>query len=125
MYDLIEAVSADRVEADIRRLAGFGTRHTLSDTESETRGIGAARRWIHAEFNVISDACGGCLEVSYLSSVIPGEEGSRIPVDTEVVNVLATIRGASEPNRFVIMFGRHRQPHLRFEQLHGRLSRRQ
>lgn len=105
MYDLLEAVSADRIESDIRRLAGFGTRHTLSETESETRGIGAARRWIHAEFSVISDACGGCLEVSYQRTVIPGREGSRIPVDTEVVNVLATLRGASEPNRIVIMSG--------------------
>lgn len=105
MYDLIEAVSAERIESDIRTLVGFGTRHTLSETESETRGIGAARRWIHAEFTLISDACGGCLEVSYQRTVVPGREGSRIPVDTEVVNVLATLRGASEPNRIVIMSG--------------------
>lgn len=105
MYDLIEAVSPDRIESDIRTLVGFGTRHTLSETESETRGIGAARRWIHAEFTLISDACGGCLEVSYQRTVVPGREGSRIPVDTEVVNVLATLRGTSEPNRIVIMSG--------------------
>ena len=105
MYDLLEAVSADRIESDIRTLVGFGTRHTLSETESETRGIGAARRWIHAEFTLISDACGGCLEISYQRTVVPGREGSRIPVDTEVVNVLATLRGAGEPNRIVIMSG--------------------
>ena len=105
IYELIESVSADRIEADIRTLVGFGTRHTLSDTESETRGIGAARRWIHAELTQISDACGGCLEVSYQRTVIPGREGSRIPVDTEVVNVLAAIRGATEPSRYVIMSG--------------------
>ena len=85
MYDLLEAVSADRIESDIRALVGFGTRHTLSETASETRGIGAARRWVHAEFTLISDACGGCLEVSYQRTVVPGREGSRIPVDTEVV----------------------------------------
>ena len=105
MYDLLKAVSAERIESDIRTLVSFGTRHTLSETESETRGIGAARRWIHAELTLISDACGGCLEVSYQRTVIPGEEGTRIPVDTEVVNVLATLRGASEPNRIVIMSG--------------------
>ncbi len=105
MYDLLKEVSAERIESDIRTLVDFGTRHTLSDTESETRGIGAARRWIHAEFTLISDACGGCLEVSYQRTVVPGREGSRIPVDTEVVNVLATIRGATEPNRYVIMSG--------------------
>ena len=46
IYDIIKAVSADRIEADITTLAAFGTRHTLSDTVSQTRGIGAARRWI-------------------------------------------------------------------------------
>ena len=48
LHDIVADVSADRVEADIRRLAGFGTRHTLSDTLSDTRGIGAARRWRRA-----------------------------------------------------------------------------
>lgn len=104
-YGLLEAVSAERIEADIRTLVGFGTRHTLSETESDTRGIGAARRWIHAEFTRISEACGGCLEVSFQRDVVPGREGSRIPVDTEVVNVLAVLRGASDPNRYVIMSG--------------------
>ncbi len=104
-YELLEAVSAERIEADIRTLAGFGTRHTLSETESDTRGIGAARRWIHAEFTRISEACGGCLEVSFQRTVVPGREGSRIPVDTEVVNVIARLPGASDPNRVVIMSG--------------------
>ena len=40
---LVDQVSADRIEADIRTLVGFGTRHSLSETESDTRGIGAAR----------------------------------------------------------------------------------
>ena len=69
LHDIVADVSADRVEADIRRLAGFGTRHTLSDTLSETRGIGAARRWIKARFDEISAACGGCLDVSYQTSL--------------------------------------------------------
>jgi hypothetical protein len=66
VHDHVAAVSADRIEADIRTLAGFGTRHTLSETESDTRGIGAARRWIFEEFEQISAACGGCLEVMYV-----------------------------------------------------------
>jgi hypothetical protein len=53
-------------------LAGFGTRNTYSDTLSDTRGIGAARRWIKAEFDRISAACGGCLEVYYQSSIVQG-----------------------------------------------------
>ena len=65
IYELIDAVSAERIERDIQTLVGFGTRHTLSDTVSDTRGIGAARRWIKTEFDRISAAAGGKLEVSY------------------------------------------------------------
>ena len=50
IYDIIDAVSANRIEKDIATLAGFGTRNTFSDTLSDTRGIGAARRWIKKEF---------------------------------------------------------------------------
>ena len=60
MLALKKAVNADRIKRDVVRLAGFGTRHTLSDTLSDVRGIGAARRWIEAEFQKISAACGGC-----------------------------------------------------------------
>lgn len=95
--------SADRIEADIRTLVGFGTRHTLSETTSDTRGIGAARRWIFAEFERISAACGGCLEVRYSSEVVSGLP--RIPEPTEVVSVIAIQRGTSDPGRYVLMAG--------------------
>jgi len=102
IYEIVEAASAERVEADIRTLAGFGTRNTMSDTLSETRGIGAARRWIKAEFDAISAACGGCLDVYYLGRVV---EGGRIPEPTNVVNVVAVMRGTVHPNRYVLMTG--------------------
>ena len=105
VFDIVGAVSAERIEADIRTLVGFGTRHTLSETESETRGIGAARRWINAEFDRISDACGGCLEVSFQRHRVAGDPDTRIRVDTEVVNVLAVLRGSTDPNRYLIMSG--------------------
>ncbi|WP_334078583.1 M28 family metallopeptidase [Microbulbifer sp. M83] len=96
-------VSAERIEKDIRTLVGFGTRHTLSETKSDTRGIGAARRWVHNEFQRISDACDGCLEVYYQSDFVEGEK--RIPERTEVVNVIAVQRGTVDPGRYVIMSG--------------------
>ena len=97
------APSAARIEADIRKLVSFGTRHTLSDTRSDTRGIGAARRWVFEEFQRISKDCGGCLEVRYVSGTIAGEK--RIPDPVEVVNVIAIQRGSSDPNRYVLMSG--------------------
>src|SRR5690606_20239420 len=88
---------------DIRTLAGFGTRNTLSDTVSTTRGIGAARRWIFDELNRVSEACGGCLEVSYHRTMQPAE--GRITRDVEIVNVVAILRGTEHPNRYVLMTG--------------------
>jgi len=105
IYDIAAAPSAERIEADVRTLAGFGTRHTLSDTLSDTRGIGAARRWIEAEFERISADCDGCLEVSTQRSLVPGGENARIPEDTWVVNVVAVLRGTVHPDRYVIMSG--------------------
>jgi len=103
LYNIATAPSADRIRDDIQTLADFGTRHTLSETESDTRGIGAARRWISAEFEKISKDCGGCLEVIYVSDTISGAR--RIPEPTEVVSVLAIQRGTTDPNRYVMMSG--------------------
>ncbi|HEY0310293.1 MAG TPA: M28 family peptidase, partial [Luteimonas sp.] len=97
------APSPARIEADIRTLVSFGTRHTLSDTTSPTRGIGAARRWIRAEFERISRDCGGCLELRDVRGVVSGEE--RIPGPSEVVSILAIQRGTADPGRYVIMSG--------------------
>lgn len=105
IYQIIQSVSTERIQNDITTLAGFGTRHTLSDTVSETRGIGAARRWIKAEFDKISASCGGCLEVFYQRNLVSKEENQRIPRDVWVVNVIAIQRGSKFPNRLVMMSG--------------------
>ncbi len=103
IYDIVAAISADQIEANITALVGFGTRHTLSDTLSDTRGIGAARRWIKSQFDQISAECGGCLEVLYVSEIYPPSR--RIPDPVNVVNVVAIQRGTTDPNRMVIMSG--------------------
>ena len=90
-HALAADVAAKRIENDIRKLVSFGTRHTLSETESDTRGIGAARRWVEQQFKNISRDCGGCLEVFTVGDVISGER--QIPEPTEVVNVVAIQRG--------------------------------
>ncbi|WP_445382511.1 M28 family metallopeptidase [Robiginitalea sp. IMCC43444] len=105
IYEIIEKVSADRIEKDITTLVGFGTRHTLSDTLSENRGIGAARRWIKKEFEKISADCGGCLEVFYQKNLVKAAENQRIPKDVWVVNVVAVQRGTDHPNRYIMMSG--------------------
>lgn len=105
VYDIINAVSAERIQKDVTTLVNFGTRHTLSDTISKTKGIGAARRWIKSEFEKISTTCGDCLEVTYHRDLVKKGENARIVKDVEVVNVVAIQRGTKYPDRYIIMSG--------------------
>lgn len=104
MYDIIEAVSANRIITDVENLANFGTRHTLSDTLSKTRGIGAARRWIKKSFIQISVDCGNCLDVFEQKNMFKAD-GRRLTRDVWINNIVAIQRGSIYPNRFVIMSG--------------------
>lgn len=104
VYDIVNNVSAERIKADITTLANFGTRHTLSDTISKTRGIGAARRWIKSEFDQISSKCNDCLDVFYQKDLVK-KDNRRIVHDVMVVNVVAVQKGTKYPNRYIIMSG--------------------
>jgi hypothetical protein len=104
-YDIIDKVDVDRIENDITILANFGTRHTLSDTVSNIRGIGAARRWIKSEFEMISSQCGGCLNVFYQKNYFTQKDGPRIIKPTWINNVVAIQKGERYPNRYIIMSG--------------------
>lgn len=105
IYDIIDNVSADRIKQDVKTLTEFGTRNTFSDTVSNTRGIGAARRWIKAEFETISKGCNNCLNVFYQKDFVSKEGNSRVPHDAWVVNVVAIQKGTKYPNRYIIMSG--------------------
>ena len=105
IYSLIKDVSSKRIESNIRTLANFGTRNTFSDTISNKRGIGAARRWIKSEFEKVSKDCSNCLEVFYQKDYVTTNDGERVPKDTWIVNVVAIQKGTKNSNRYVIMTG--------------------
>jgi hypothetical protein len=88
---IVGEISAKNIEAIIRKLVSFGTRHSLSDAQSETRGIGAARRWIKAEMERYAKESGGRLQVEFDSFIQPA--GGRVNKPTELVNVVATLPG--------------------------------
>ncbi len=88
---IVKEISAKNIEASIQKLVSFGTRHTFSDTKSETRGIGAARRWLHAEFARYAKDSGGRLQVALDEFLQPPDE--RNPELVQVVNVVATLPG--------------------------------
>jgi hypothetical protein len=105
LYDIIQSISTQRIEADIKTLANFGTRNTFSDTISNKRGIGAARRWIKSEFDKVSKDCNNCLDVFYQKDFVTTNDGERVPKDTWIVNVAAVQKGTKFPNRYIIMTG--------------------
>ena len=102
LHALASAPSEAELRATITALVGMGTRHTLSDTRSGTRGIGAARRWVKARFERIGRDCGGCLEVITPSQVFTGE---RAPKPVEVMDVVAIKRGNGDPDRVIVITG--------------------
>ncbi|HET9514743.1 MAG TPA: M20/M25/M40 family metallo-hydrolase [Gemmatimonadales bacterium] len=92
---LIESISAERLAATVQALEGFGTRNTLSDTVSSTRGIGAARRWIAAQFQQASPE----LQVTFDRHVVP--PAGRITREVVLQNVMAVLPGRS-PRRIYV-----------------------
>ncbi len=101
--EVASAVSASELKATITALVGFGTRHTLSDATSDTRGIGAARRWTAARFEAISKACGGCLTVVTPQDAFTGERTRKGGV--VVQDVIAVQRGTTDPDRVIVIAG--------------------
>jgi len=84
----IAEISAARIRETDSTLVSFGTRHTMSDTVSNVRGIGAARRYLYAKLSGYSKACGGCLRVEYDPALLEMRGHPDHPM-VNVVNVLA------------------------------------
>ncbi len=95
--EVVREISPKNIEATIRKLVSFGTRHTLSDASSETRGIGAARRWIQSEFERYSKDSGRRLQVTMDEFTQP--PGARNPLPAQLVNVVATLPGTQPESR--------------------------
>ncbi len=103
---LIGQLSAKQLEADVRGLVAFGTRHTLSDTQSKTRGIGAARNWVKAEMEKYSKAGGGRMTVE-MDTFTVKPDGRRINKPVLMANVLATLPGTDPTDTRIILVSGH------------------
>ncbi|GGV31826.1 M28 family metallopeptidase [Streptomyces spectabilis] len=102
---LLREIDHRRIEATVRRLAAFGTRHTLSDQDDPERGIGAARDWILARMREYARKSDGRMTVDLQSWVQP--PGPRIPAPTRISNVVATLRGTASPDRVYVVSGHY------------------
>jgi Zn-dependent M28 family amino/carboxypeptidase len=102
---MIREISAKNIEASIRKLVSFGTRNTLSEQDNPARGIGAARDWIFGEFQKISADCAGCLTVEKQTFLQP--KAPRVPEPTNLTNVVATLKGTTNPERVYVVSGHY------------------
>ena len=102
--EALAEISPARLRAMDSTLVAFGTRHTMSDTLSATRGIGAARRWIHAQLTQFALDCGGCLRVEYDTGSAVITRSPTRPLQ-HLVNVVAWLPGRDTSR--VIVIGGH------------------
>ncbi|MFD6289876.1 M20/M25/M40 family metallo-hydrolase [Streptomyces sp. NPDC060205] len=105
LRSLLREIDPARIEATVRTLVSFGTRHTLSAQDDPVRGIGAARDWILAQLRSYAATSGGRMTAELQSYV--QEPASRIPTATRITNVLATLRGAVTPERVYVVSGHY------------------
>ncbi len=105
IVQMLRQVSAKNIETTIQKLVSFGTRNTLSEQNNPARGIGAARDYLFAEFQKISADCGNCLTVEKQSFLQP--KAGRIPEPTTLTNVVATLKGTTNPERVYVVSGHY------------------
>ncbi|GAB4152891.1 MAG: M20/M25/M40 family metallo-hydrolase [Planctomycetota bacterium] len=104
--EALDAVNAARIEASVRALAGFGTRHVLSRTDSRTEGTGAARAWLKAQYEAIARETGGRLRVELQESLVPCRRRG-MPEKLGIVNVIATLPGTAKDGRTYVVGGHY------------------
>ncbi len=102
---LLREIDPRRIEATVRRLAAFGTRHTLSSQTDPVRGIGAARDWIFEQMTGYAATSGGRMTVQKQTFVQP--VASRIPAPTPITNLITTLRGDASEDRVYVITGHY------------------
>ena len=102
---MVDEVSNKNIEAIVRKLVSFKTRHTLSDTISKTEGIGAARNWIKAEYERYASASNGRMKVQFDAFIQP--QGRRLSKNTPMKNVLAILKGTDTADHRVYIVSGH------------------
>lgn len=94
---IVSEISAKNIEAIIRKLVSFGTRHTLSTQDDPNRGIGAAARWIKSEMDRYSQESGGRLQVANDEFIQPVTQ--RFPREAKLINIVATLPGTQPESK--------------------------
>src|SRR5262249_28908424 len=101
LQQLLSQINQNNLQATVQKLISFGTRHTLSSQTDQNRGIGAATAWVFGQLQTYAAASGGNMTVQKQTFTQPAS--SRIPVATNITNVIATLAGSASPNRYYVI----------------------
>ncbi|MDN4164131.1 M28 family metallopeptidase [Cytophagales bacterium LB-30] len=106
IHKMVAEVKAENLEKYVRQLASYGTRHSLSDTKSKTRGIGAAQQYVLSQFNEFAKASNGRMTASLDYYWVPADN-RRIPKDSKLANVMAVLKGTDPQDDRVFIISGH------------------
>lgn len=102
--DSLNSISAKEIEKTIRDLVSFENRNTNGETGSGERGVGAAREYLRKKMEAYAANSQGRMSVfeDWFEA-----SGPRMSKPLRVANVVATIRGKSDPDRIYIVGGHY------------------
>lgn len=103
---MVKAVSQDSLKSYISKMVAFGTRSTLSDTKSKTKGIGAARNWVVSKFNQFARQGDGRL-TAYLDTITITPDGKRVDKTIILGNAVAVLKGTDANDKRVYVVSGH------------------
>ncbi|MGN8057545.1 M28 family metallopeptidase [Pedobacter sp. 22163] len=103
---MVKAVNQDSLKSYISKMVSFGTRNTLSDIKSKTKGIGAARNWVVNKFNQFAKQGDGRL-TAYLDTITFKPDGKRVDQPTLLGNAVAILKGTDANDKRVYVVSGH------------------
>jgi hypothetical protein len=101
LQEILAQIDPVRIRCIIEKLVSYGTRHTMSSQTDPNRGIGAARDWLLSQYQEFAKASGGMMTVALDSYIQP--VASRISAPTNISNIVATLKGSSDPSRIYVV----------------------
>jgi Peptidase family M28 len=108
---IVSEISAEHIADIQKKLETFETRNIYSAVDDPTHGVGAAREWIASQFRSFSPR----LEVSFDKHRLVGKKENRLFKNVEIWNVVAVLKGTSEPERQVIVSAHYDTIHMVYE----------
>ena len=103
---MIKEISVDSLAQNLNKLVSFGTRATLSNQSSATKGIGAARAWILSRFNEYTKSSNGRLS-AFIDTTTYNADKRRVNRPIILGNVVATLKGTDPKDKRIFIISGH------------------